>query len=71
MAGNDQVFHWAKAEIIDQHHVKVLNPGIENPVAVRYGWASNPDDVNLYNMEGLPASPFRTDDWILTTQKIH
>ena len=71
MAGNDQVFHWAKAEIIDQDHVKVLNPGIENPVSVRYGWASNPDDVNLYNREGLPASPFRTDDWILTTQKIH
>ena len=32
------------------------------PVAVRYGWANNPV-CNLYNKEGLPASPFRTDDW--------
>jgi sialate O-acetylesterase len=36
---------------------------VNNPVAVRYGWANNPDDVNLYNNEGLPASPFRTDEW--------
>lgn len=33
-----------------------------NPVAVRYGWANSPR-CNLYNQEGLPASPFRTDDW--------
>jgi hypothetical protein len=33
------------------------------PVAVRYGWADNPDDLNLFNMEGLPTVPFRTDDW--------
>lgn len=69
IAGEDQVFHWAKAEIVDKDQVKVWNPDIPNPVAVRYGWAYNPDDVNLYNLEGLPASPFRTDKWTITTQK--
>jgi hypothetical protein len=33
------------------------------PVAVRYAWADNPAGCNLYNGEGLPAAPFRTDDW--------
>jgi sialate O-acetylesterase len=36
---------------------------VKDPVAVRYAWADNPDDANLYNKEGLPASPFRTDNW--------
>ena len=37
--------------------------GIAKPVAARYAWAANPSGCNLYNREGLPASPFRTDDW--------
>ena len=41
----------------------VYSDKVDEPVSVRYGWADNPDDVNLYNLEGLPASPFRTDDW--------
>jgi sialate O-acetylesterase len=43
--------------------VVVHSDQVPQPVAVRYGWADNPDDVNLYNAEGLPASPFRTDAW--------
>jgi sialate O-acetylesterase len=62
IAGKDHKFHWAKA-YIENNKVVVYNDEVNNPVAVRYGWANNPDDVNLYNVEGLPASPFRTDDW--------
>jgi len=40
----------------------VWNDHITNPVAVRYAWADNPAGANLYSREGLPASPFRTDD---------
>ena len=46
-----------------KNKVVVYSDMVEQPVAVRYGWADNPDDLNLYNAEGLPASPFRTDDW--------
>ncbi|MBN2699178.1 MAG: 9-O-acetylesterase [Bacteroidales bacterium] len=60
IAGKDGVFHWAKAWIVEDR-VLVFNEDVPEPVAVRYGWGDNPDDVNLYNSEGLPASPFRTD----------
>ena len=66
VAGKDKVFHWAKAEISGDKII-VWSEKVTNPVAVRYGWADNPDDLNLYNMEGLPAVPFRTDDWPGTT----
>ena len=62
IAGEDRVFHWARAHIKGDK-VFVFSENVKQPVAVRYGWADNPDDVNLYNKEGLPASPFRTDDW--------
>ena len=62
IAGPDKIFHWARAMIQDDE-VIVSCDWVDEPVAVRYGWADNPDDVNLYNAEGLPASPFRTDDW--------
>jgi sialate O-acetylesterase len=62
IAGKDKKFVWAKAQI-EGNEVIVHNTAVQNPVAVRYGWADNPDDVNLYNREGFPASPFRTDDW--------
>jgi sialate O-acetylesterase len=61
IAGADQTFVWATATI-DGSTVVVSAPGIAAPVAVRYGWASNPA-CNLYGKEGLPASPFRTDSW--------
>ncbi len=68
IAGEDQEFVWAKAEIVNDSTVKVYSDSINDPMAVRYGWADNPADVNLYNSEGLPASPFRTDDWERVTK---
>lgn len=62
IAGADKKFVWAKAEIKD-NTIVVWNEGVAAPIAVRYAWADNPDGANLYNKEGLPASPFRTDDW--------
>lgn len=62
IAGKDRKFKWAEAEIKGDK-VVVFHPEISDPVAVRYAWADNPKNANLYNVEGLPASPFRTDDW--------
>ena len=65
IAGKDRRWHWAKAEI-DGRNVVVSSSAVSKPVAVRYAWAMNPSQRNLlYNREGLPASPFRTDDWPL------
>jgi len=61
IAGANQEFHWANAKIEDDA-VVVWSDAVPSPVAVRYAWADNPD-CNLYNKEGLPASPFKTDDW--------
>lgn len=63
LAGPDQQFHWAQAELSGNNTVVVYSKEVPNPVAVRYGWANNPDDLNLYNKEGLPTNPFRTDEW--------
>ena len=60
IAGPDKKFVWAKAEI-KNNKVIVWNDAIDNPVAVRYAWADNPEGANLFNTDGLPASPFRTD----------
>jgi len=62
IAGEDKVFHWANARL-EGDTVVVYHPSIQNPLTVRYAWSDNPDDANLYNKEGLPASPFRTDNW--------
>ncbi len=62
IAGADRRFVWAEAEIED-NRVAVRSGRVPQPVAVRYGWADNPEGANLYNREGLPASPFRTDAW--------
>jgi len=61
LAGVDKKFYWANA-VTEGDKVIVSCPEVEFPVAVRYGWADNPD-CNLCNMENLPASPFRTDHW--------
>ena len=61
IAGEDRQFVWADA-VIDGESVLVSSPSVQKPAAVRYAWADNPV-CNLYNGAGLPASPFRTDDW--------
>ena len=60
ICGSDKKFVWAKAEIAGDT-VVVSSPEVPAPIAVRYGWADFPV-VNLWNKDGLPASPFRTDD---------
>ena len=62
IAGADKKWYWAEATI-DGATVVVKSPEVANPVAVRYGFSMNPAGANLYNKEGIPASPFRTDDW--------
>jgi sialate O-acetylesterase len=61
IAGADRKFIWADAKIVGDT-VVVTSSEVEKPVAVRYAWQGSPK-CNLYNKEGLPASPFRTDDW--------
>jgi len=67
IAGADRQWHWAQADI-DGNGVIVHCDQVAKPVAVRYAWADNPD-CNLINAEGLPAVPFRTDDWKGITQR--
>ncbi|MFO0945415.1 MAG: sialate O-acetylesterase [Planctomycetota bacterium] len=67
IAGSDQKFHKANAEIAG-NEVVVSSEHVPRPVAVRFGWANYPV-VNLWNEEGLPASPFRTDDFPWTTAR--
>jgi sialate O-acetylesterase len=62
IAGEDKKWHWADAKI-DGEDVVVSSQEVAKPVAVRYGWSMNPEGANLYNLDGFPAGPFRTDDW--------
>jgi sialate O-acetylesterase len=61
LAGADQKFQYARAEVIDNQVIVYAPTGVI-PAAVRYGW-SDALDINLFNVEGYPASPFRTDNW--------
>lgn len=61
IAGSDKQFYWADASIKGDK-VIVSSKKVKRPIAVRYAWANNPV-CNLINGAGLPASPFRTDDW--------
>ncbi len=61
IAGADRQWHWANAKI-DGDTIIVSSPNVPQPVAVRYAWQANPE-ATLYNGAGLPAVPFRTDDW--------
>jgi sialate O-acetylesterase len=65
IAGEDKKFVWANA-VIEGDTVVVSSPQVPKPVAVRYGWADYPV-VNLWNKDGLPASPFRTDNFPMIT----
>jgi sialate O-acetylesterase len=60
IAGKDNKYVWANAKI-EKDKVIVWNDSLLDPVSVRYAWANNPGDANLFNKEGLPASSFRTD----------
>jgi hypothetical protein len=62
IAGSDHVFRTADAVIAGDTAV-VSNPAVPAPAAVRYGWTNAMPRVTLFNLEGLPASPFRSDDW--------
>lgn len=62
IAGADKKFYWAKAKINGDDEIEVYSDKVSKPVAVRYGWSFSPD-VSLYNCDGLPAVPFRTDNW--------
>jgi sialate O-acetylesterase len=62
VAGPDRKFVYAKAYVSGEK-VVVQAEGIRDPVAVRYGWADDPADLNLFNKAGLPLAPFRTDNW--------
>ena len=67
IASDDQQFHWAKAQI-KGNELYVWSDSVQNPTAIRYCWSDNPGTVDLYNQEGFPAAPFRTDDWPLSTR---
>ena len=62
IAGADKKFVAAIAKI-DGDGIVVSNADIKTPVAVRYAWSRWPEGCNLYNADGLPAAPFRTDAW--------
>ncbi len=62
IAGKDHRFYRAEA-VIRNRQVIVRCPQVPEPVAVRYAWADSPVGANLYNLEGFPATPFRSDDW--------
>jgi sialate O-acetylesterase len=61
IAGEDKKFVWAAARI-EGNTIIVSNAGISAPKYVRYAWADNPPNPNVYNKEGLPLAPFRTDE---------
>ncbi len=63
VAGADGVFVEAKVEITGKDSLKIGSDAVKAPRAVRYAWTNNPEQVNFYNTEELPASPFRTDNW--------
>ncbi|MDH3529991.1 MAG: sialate O-acetylesterase, partial [Acidobacteriota bacterium] len=62
IAGADKVFYDAHARI-EGGRVVVWSPNVKDPKTVRYAWSDAPIDANLYNADGFPAVPFRTDDW--------
>jgi sialate O-acetylesterase len=62
IAAEDQKFVKASARIVDNDTIEVWSDSVASPVAVRYAWADNPVS-NVQNKEGLPLTPFRTDDW--------
>lgn len=62
IAGKDQLFVWTQARIVDKNTIEVWSDAIDKPASIRYAWDDNPE-CNLFSRDGLPATPFRTDDW--------
>jgi sialate O-acetylesterase len=69
IAGPDRKFRHAKAEIAG-NTVTVYHEAVREPTAVRFGWADDASDNNLFNAEGFPAVPFRSDNWNTITEKL-
>ncbi|PHS17657.1 MAG: sialate O-acetylesterase [Blastopirellula sp.] len=69
IAGKDKVFVKANAKIVGNNQVEVWSDAVKSPVEVRYGWADNPV-TNMLNREGLPVTPFRSDNWTGITEGI-
>jgi len=67
VAGRDQRWVWADKVVLDEDSALVSAAAVSQPAAVRYGWARRAE-VNLANAEGMPASPFRTDEWKMSTE---
>jgi sialate O-acetylesterase len=63
VAGEDRKWRWAEARIVGRDRVEVWSPDVPRPVAARYAFNNNPRRPSLTNDSGLPAAPFRTDDW--------
>jgi sialate O-acetylesterase len=63
VAGEDRKWHWAEARIVGKDKVEVWSADVPRPIAARYAFNNNPRRPNLTNDTGLPAAPFRTDDW--------
>jgi sialate O-acetylesterase len=63
IAGADKKFVWAEAKIVGKDKVEVWSDKVAEPAAVRYAFNNNPRNANLTNDSGLPAAPFRTDNW--------
>lgn len=70
IAGEDQQFYAATA-VIEHDYVVVASDAVAHPKAVRFAWKGDASDANLFNKEGYPAVPFRTDDWKALTQSVH
>ena len=70
IAGADRKFYYAQA-FVRGDRIEVYADSVEHPAAVRYGWSDSPEDINLYNVDGFPASPFRTDHWPGVTDSLH
>ena len=67
ICGQDKVWQWANANVVGNNQVEVSHPAVPAPIAVRYAWADNPV-CNLFSTDGLPVTPFRTDDFEMTTK---
>ena len=67
VCGADKIWHWATGKIVSVNKVEVWSDAVASPVAVRYAWGDNPV-CNLYSNDGLPVTPFRTDDFEMITK---